>query len=190
LCFSFATVFPLMISQEPCDCIPTRVGILTCSRRLHMRTHFLFVCMLCMSLLYRYILDTKSSPIQKNEVYMMLEGRPVYQRRVEWAEWILKCVFLVMLTLGDDLMAVFIAGSVQSIIRWWRGLWWWWRGLLWWRWRTITRTSKDKRSCPSCTRHPRRPLQGQDHQISPHSKRALLKVPWERREGRRCQTMQ
>lgn len=148
-------------------------------------TFYLIVCCACVYA----ILGTKSSPIQKNEVYTIPEGRPVYLRRVEWAEWILKYVFFVTLTLGVSLMAGLIPGSVQSIIRRRRRLWWWWRRLLWWRWRASTRTSENERSRPSCTRHPRRPLQGQDHQASSHSKRALLKVPWERRKGRRCQTV-
>jgi hypothetical protein len=36
------------------------------------------------------ILDTKFSPIQKNEAYMMLVERLDYPSQVEWAEWILK----------------------------------------------------------------------------------------------------
>lgn len=123
-------------------------------------------------LCFSMILDTKSSPILKSEAYMMLKERLDYQIRLEWAEWILKYVIPLYWLPGADLSSIssILSGSVQSIIRRRR--------------RAITRTTEDERPRPSRTRHSRGSLQEQEHEVSAHPKCALLKVPWEGREGK------
>ena len=122
-------------------------------------------------------LGTRSWPIPRNVVFMILGEKPVFRNRAEWVAWIRRLAPSIFPSFPlFNSIRIRTSGSLQPTL--------WRRWLLWCRWWPTAKHSQNQGSRSPSPGVARRPVQGQDNQTRTHAECSLFKVQWQRWEGR------